>query len=302
MTSALSWHHAPAKINLALHVTGQRADGYHLIETIAVFAGIGDRIGVGAAKADSFSITGPEAGALRADDPAQNLVIRARDMLRAAIVGAGRHAPPVALVLEKALPAGSGIGGGSADAAATLTALIARWNADDIADTIHEKAVELGADVPMCLRSRPLVARGVGEFLTPLAAMPPLAMVLVNPRRHVSTPAVFSALVRKDNPPIPIVETAGLSTARDWANWLAGHSRNDLQAPSIGLTPDIAGCLDDLRQTGPLLARMSGSGATCFGLYDDMDAAERAATHLLRQRPDWWITATETGPSQQEAP
>lgn len=302
MTSALTWHHAPAKINLALHVTGQRADGYHLIETIAVFARIGDRIGAGPAKADSFRIAGPEAGALSAEDPAQNLVMRARDMLRAALACEGRVAAPVELILEKNLPAGSGIGGGSADAAATLTALITRWNADDLAEAIRSEAVKLGADVPMCLRSTPLIARGVGDLISPFTGMPPLAMVLVNPRRHVSTPAVFSALARKDNPPIPIAETAGLSAARDWADWLAGHSRNDLQAPSIGLTPEIDGCLDALRATDALFVRMSGSGATCFGIYADMDAAERAATHLLRTRPDWWITATETGPSQQEAP
>ncbi|MFZ2103691.1 MAG: 4-(cytidine 5'-diphospho)-2-C-methyl-D-erythritol kinase, partial [Oricola sp.] len=134
--AALTWFDAPAKINLALHVTGRRADGYHLIETIAVFAVFGDRIGIQDSPADAFHLAGPEAAALLTEDPATNLVVRARDMLRSILAARGRNALPVAITLDKRLPAGSGIGGGSADAAATLRALTGHWSAGDLAGTI----------------------------------------------------------------------------------------------------------------------------------------------------------------------
>ncbi|MFZ2103113.1 MAG: 4-(cytidine 5'-diphospho)-2-C-methyl-D-erythritol kinase, partial [Oricola sp.] len=165
---------------------------------------------------------------------------------------------------------------------------------------IEETAVSLGADVPMCLASRPLFAAGVGEEIRPLGNMPALAVVLANPRKHVSTPAVFSALAQKDNPPIPLADTDSLATAADWAAWLGEYSRNDLQAPSARLAQEIDACLAALAATSPLLARMSGSGATCFGLYDCMDAARDAATRLLQAHPEWWITATLTGPTPEE--
>ncbi len=298
--SETQWFAAPAKINLALHVTGRRDDGYHLIETIAVFADIGDRVGIRSAAADRFTIEGPEAGALANEDNAQNLVIRARDMVRDIARDHGLSAPPVDIVLDKHLPAGSGIGGGSADAAATLAGLMLHWGADAAAQAIRDRAVSLGADVPMCLASIPLVASGVGEQIRPLAGMPALALVLANPRRHVSTPAVFSALAAKENPPLPVSETAGIHSAREWAGWLGERTRNDLQDASTSLTPEIGACLAALDATAPLIARMSGSGATCFAIYADMDAARDAATHLLREKPDWWITATETGASAEE--
>lgn len=293
---------APAKINLALHVTGRRDDGYHLLETIAVFADAGDRIEARAAQTDTFEIAGPEAGALAGEDPASNLVVRARDAVRAELAVRGIDAPPVALALDKALPAGSGIGGGSADAAATVRALLDHWNGANAARTVFSNAASLGADVPMCLASRPLLAGGIGEKLTFLANVPAFALVLANPRRHVSTPAVFKALAKKDNAPISIREAATLSSPADWARWLGEDCRNDLQPPSIGLTPEIGDCLTAIDETRPLLARMSGSGATCFGLYGDMDAARDAATRLLKAHPDWWITATRTGPSPRTSP
>ncbi|QKV18929.1 4-(cytidine 5'-diphospho)-2-C-methyl-D-erythritol kinase [Oricola thermophila] len=293
--SAAQWFAAPAKINLALHVTGRRRDGYHRIETIAVFADIGDRIGISAAGVDSFHIEGPEASALAGEAPTQNLVVRARDLMRDVLNEHDIPAPPAAIVLDKQLPAGSGIGGGSADAAATLAGLMLHWQADAAAQAIRERAVSLGADVPMCLASRPLVASGAGEEIRPLSGMPSLALVLANPRRHVSTPAVFAALEKRDNPPLPADGMTGLRSAGDWAAWLSRNTRNDLQASSARLTPEIEDCLAALETTAPLLARMSGSGATCFGIYDDMNAARAAAKDLLHRRPDWWITATETG-------
>ncbi len=288
---------APAKINLALHVTGQRADGYHTLETIAVFADIGDRISAERADRDSFEITGPEAAALAAENPGDNLVLRARDLLRSLLAETGIDAPPVALTLEKHLPAGSGIGGGSADAAATLRALNAVWNGDGLSEKLEQKAATLGADVPMCLHGKPLVASGIGETIAPVANLPALAMVLVNPRRHVSTPTVFSRLAAKNNPPLPFDGIADLRDAPDWAAWLTTATRNDLQTPSVLLTPEIDACLAALAETEALLTRMSGSGATCFGLYRDAAQAEAAATQLLRRHPDWWIKSCMTGPS-----
>ncbi|MCK5748827.1 MAG: 4-(cytidine 5'-diphospho)-2-C-methyl-D-erythritol kinase [Oricola sp.] len=288
---------APAKINLALHVTGQRADGYHTLETIAVFANIGDRITAEPADRDVFEITGPEAAALGREDPNRNLVIRARNLLRSLLADAGTDAPPVALTLEKHLPAGSGIGGGSADAAATLRALIALWDCREISDQLDRHLVTLGADVPMCLHGKPLVASGIGETLTPLANLPALAMVLTNPRQHVSTPAVFSKLPEKRNPPLPLDGIAEIHNAPDWAAWLKAATRNDLQAPSLFIAPEIDACLAALEGTGALLSRMSGSGATCFGLYGNAAQAEAAATLLLRHHPDWWIKSCMTGPS-----
>lgn len=298
--SATQWFAAPAKINLALHVTGQRDDGYHTLETIAVFADIGDRIGIGFAEADGFVIEGPEAAALANEDISTNLAVRARDMVRAAAQDRGIATRPVAITLDKQLPAGSGIGGGSADAAATLAGLTLGWGADAAAQAIRDEAVSLGADVPMCLASIPLAATGIGDRIQPLATMPALALVLANPRRHVSTPAVFSALAEKNNPPLPLDETDGLRTAEDWAAWLEARTRNDLQAPSVSLAPEIGACLDALQAASPLLVRMSGSGATCFAIHRDMDAARDAASDLLRNHPGWWITATETGPSREE--
>ncbi|GAB4358944.1 MAG: 4-(cytidine 5'-diphospho)-2-C-methyl-D-erythritol kinase [Oricola sp.] len=293
------WFDARAKINLALHVTGRRADGYHLLETIAVFAGTGDRVGIRPSGRDRFAIEGPEAGALANEDSAGNLVVRARDLVRRIARDHGIAAPPADIILDKRLPAGSGIGGGSADAAATLNALTLDWDtAGAAAQAVRDRAVTLGADVPMCLASRPLVASGVGERIRPLANMPALALVLANPRRHVSTPAVFSALSVKDNPPLPTDETDGLRSAGDWARWLSKRTRNDLEAPSVSLTPEIGDCLEALLAAGdPLLVRMSGSGATCFAIHADTGSARAAASQLLRKHPDWWITATETGPS-----
>ena len=288
---------APAKINLALHVTGQRADGYHTLETIVVFADIGDRITAKRADRDQFRITGPEAAALAGEDPDKNLVLRARDLLRSLLSETGMDAPPVTLTLEKHLPAGSGIGGGSADAAATLRALTALWDCGAISDQLGRLAVALGADVPMCLHGGPLVASGIGETLVSLANLPALAIVLVNPRRHVSTPAVFSKLAAKNNQPLPLDEIAHLCNASDWAAWLKAATRNDLQPPSVSLAPEIEACLMALEETDALLTRMSGSGATCFGLYGNAAQAQASATLLLLRHPDWWIKSCMTGPS-----
>jgi 4-diphosphocytidyl-2-C-methyl-D-erythritol kinase len=227
---------APAKINLALHVTGRRADGYHLIDSLAAFCALGDRISVRAADHDHFSMDGPFAAALTAD-ASVNLVVKARDALRSAL-GTGRTGP-VAIHLEKNLPLASGIGGGSADAAAALRALARLWHSPD-PDIMHSLAERLGADVPMCLASRPLRARGIGTELTLVPDLPSVSLVLVNPGIGVSTPAVFASLDRRDSPPLAPI-TGHLST-EGLVDYLGRH-RNDLQPAASHMAPAIGEAL-----------------------------------------------------------
>ena len=272
--------HAPAKINLALHVTGRRADGYHLLESLAVFTELGDRVSVAPAAEDSFSVTGPFAAHVPLDDG--NLVIRARDALRAL---ASAAATPVAISLDKNLPVASGIGGGSSDAAATMRALARLWGIDT---DLAALGLRLGADVPMCLAARPLVARGIGEVLEEVT-LPPLPLVLVNPGVAVSTPDVFRALTSRENPPLPPLPAApGVAAVAAWLH----AARNDLEAPAKALAPLISDVLDRLSGSGALFARMSGSGATCFGLFDSSEAAARSADALRRDQPGWYVAAT----------
>jgi len=279
--------HAPAKINLALHVTGRRADGYHLIESLSVFTGFGDWIVAAPAERDEFTVTGPFAAQVPLDE--DNLVIRARDALRALF---GENADqPVAISLEKNMPVASGIGGGSSDAAAALRALARPWGMRRKDDALNRVALFLGADVPMCLARRPLIARGIGERIEEIEAFPALSLVLVNPGVAVPTPKVFAALKERNNPPLPPLPAAMTSAAL--LDWL-GSTRNDLAAPALSLAPEIATALSALADQGAQFARMSGSGATCFGIYDDAQSAARAATAIASNHPDWFVTATET--------
>lgn len=263
---------APAKVNLALHVTGQRADGYHLLDSLVVFAGTGDRITAEASGRLTLAITGPQAANLGVTD--DNLCLRAA---RAMGVTA-------AMTLEKHLPVASGIGGGSSDAAATLRAL-SRLTAKPLPDA--ETVLALGADVPVCLAARPARMSGIGEAVTPLPhALPPAWLVLVNPGAGVSTPQVFKALTRRDNAPLHPMPK--LESATELAAWVT-LQRNDLEAPALILLPEILRVKSALTaQQGCLLARMSGSGATCFGLFADPISARAAATAIKRAQPIWW--------------
>ncbi|MCF1708074.1 4-(cytidine 5'-diphospho)-2-C-methyl-D-erythritol kinase [Tabrizicola sp. J26] len=267
---------APAKINLTLHITGRRADGYHLLDSLVAFAGVGDTVTAGRADQLSLRIDGPMAAGLSAGE--DNLVLRAARLL-APNMGA-------ALRLTKRLPVASGIGGGSADAAATLRALAELWTLP-LPDS--GRVLSLGADVPVCLDGRPARMSGVGEIVEPLAAPLPQAwLVLANPGVAVSTPAVFAALERRDNPPMPDrlpdwPDAAGL------AAFLIGQ-RNDMEAAAIRLLPVIADVKAALAaQPGCLVARMSGSGATCFGLFEDAAEASAAAGRLQQDHPGWWV-------------
>jgi 4-diphosphocytidyl-2-C-methyl-D-erythritol kinase len=278
---------APAKINLALHVVGRRADGYHMIESLSVFTRFGDRIAIEPASSDRFKVTGPGAAAMPLDGG--NLVVVARDRLRAASPLSG--CPPVSIQLEKNLPVASGIGGGSSDAAATLRGLRDLWSLSISDQALAELGLGLGADVPMCLAGRPLIATGIGERIEVLRDFPALNLVLVNPCVPVATPEVFKALARHDNPPLPPLPAG--PPDHEILEWL-GRTRNDLQAPASAIAPEIARAVASLSAAGAHFARMSGSGATCFGLFEDAVQAAQAAAQIRRRQPDWFVVATDS--------
>ena len=276
---------APAKINLALHVTGQRADGYHLLESLVVFAKVGDWLTIEPAPEDGLTFSGPFGGSLRADLNT-NLVLRARDAMR--IHASHAPCPPVHIHLEKNLPLSSGIGGGSADAAATMKALNDLWALGLSEAELMALGLPLGADVPMCILGKPLIASGIGDVITPISHMPELSLVLVNPSVGVSTPQIFRALSSKANGPLPELTPSADWDVSDVIAYLSS-TRNDLELPASLICPAISDVLNSLMQSGALLARMSGSGATCFGIYDNDSAAQAAAAAIAKARLDWWV-------------
>ena len=273
---------AAAKLNLALHVTGRRADGYHLLESLVAFADFGDEVTVEPAETDEFVVRGPYASWVPIDD--SNLVIAARDFLRDLLPGG--DTPPVRISLDKRLPVASGVGGGSSDAAAAIKALIVLWGARVDEWKLAAAAVSLGADLPMCLVERPLIARGIGDEIEPLPTLPGVHAVLVNPGAQISTPEVFGALEKHDNDPLP--DWPGASGALELARALTGL-RNDLQRPAIEQCPAISDVLEALRANGAELSRMSGSGATCFGIFDGPGPAFAAADVIGKREPGWFV-------------
>lgn len=272
---------ARAKINLFLHVRGVRAEGYHTLESFAVFPSVGDHLEAEPAGALSLAIDGPFGGALSSG--ADNLVIGAANALAARLDGA----QGAALRLVKSLPIASGIGGGSADAAAALRLLSRLWGGEADLDEI---AFSLGADAPVCLAQAPAMMGGVGERLAPAPAFPKFWLVLANPLTPLSTGQVFSALERKENPAGPRAPLA-FRDLDHLVSWLAVQ-RNDLEAPARGLRPVIGRVLSAfVWDKTCLLARMSGSGATCFGIFKTEVDALRAADRLRGAEPGWWIAA-----------
>jgi 4-diphosphocytidyl-2-C-methyl-D-erythritol kinase len=265
---------APAKVNLFLHVTGRRDDGYHLLDSLAVFPAVGDELSVVAADELSLRIEGKFGARLAAED--DNLVLRAARALAAGGTGAMR--------LVKNLPVASGIGGGSADAAAALRVLARFWNLDVDPAAL---GAGIGADVPVCVSRRPAVMQGIGEILHPAPALPAFGMVLINPGVAVPTPAVFKA--RQGGFSKPACLPAGWDNALDMAADLSNLT-NDLETPAITIAPIIADVLASLKHDkNCLLARMSGSGATCFGIYETLAIAQQAITAI--NQPNWWSWA-----------
>ncbi|HEX2581903.1 MAG TPA: 4-(cytidine 5'-diphospho)-2-C-methyl-D-erythritol kinase [Dongiaceae bacterium] len=274
---------APAKINLYLHVTGRRPDGYHLLDSLLAFADIGDEIRVKPASNLSFAIDGPFAEALSTGD--ENLVVRAARGVRALMeTEAGAH-----ITLTKNLPLASGIGGGSADAAAAIRALLRLWGHSTEPQRLHFLALSLGADVPVCLESRSAYFSGIGDIVDLAPPPPPLGLVLVNPLIATATPDVFKA--RSGDYSRPARLDPRISGVSDFIAALA-QRRNDLEAAAMALVPEIGVVLARLdAEPGILLARMSGSGATCFGLYADRQAASESAQRIAADYPNWWVQA-----------
>jgi 4-diphosphocytidyl-2-C-methyl-D-erythritol kinase len=283
---------APAKVNLSLRVLGRRADGYHELDSLVAFAGVGDELSLAPGEAGELQISGPFSAGLSTG--ADNLVLKAERVFREEIAGlrSGRFH------LVKRLPVASGIGGGSADAAAALR-LLARINGLPLSHpALLAAAGRIGADVPVCLEPRARVMRGIGERLGPVLRLPQLFALLVNPGEAVETAPVFRALglqagqghasgVQAFSAEEPLPETAAALVA---ALALTG---NDLEAPARAVAPVIGEVLSALSALpGCRLARMSGSGATCFALFDDCRASVAAARRLSRQQPGWWMKPT----------
>jgi 4-diphosphocytidyl-2-C-methyl-D-erythritol kinase len=289
---------AGAKVNLTLRVHGRRPDGYHELESLVAFADVGDRLTLQSGPALTLEATGPRASA--AGPAADNLVLKAAKALAARV----DHLTVGHFHLTKRLPAAAGLGGGSADAAAALR-LLARANAiapDD--PRLMAAAIATGADVPVCLESQPRIMRGIGENLSARLTLPPLAAVLVNPGVGVATGDVFAALnaLPLAGPPHRNDDTAGANSPFDAPLTaeacvvLLANDTNALEAPAIGLQPVVADVLAALRRAPACrLARMSGSGATCFGLFDATESARAAAAELRSAYAHWWVKATTLG-------
>ncbi|QAX28595.1 4-(cytidine 5'-diphospho)-2-C-methyl-D-erythritol kinase [Leisingera sp. NJS204] len=263
---------APAKINLTLHVTGRRDDGYHLLDSLVVFADSGDLLQLDPGPELALDVSGLFAGGVPADE---------RNLVWKAAAGAGWTGR---IGLDKHLPHGAGIGGGSSDAAAVLRALSGQGCGipDDL-------PLSLGADVPVCMAARGSRMQGIGEQVAPVE-LPELHALLVNTGAHVPTGQVFSELASRNNSPMP-QDIPAFASAEDCAAWL-GEQRNDLEAPATSVASEIERVLSDLRcSRNALLARMSGSGATCFALYPSRKAAHFAAYEIGAEHPEWWCSA-----------
>jgi 4-diphosphocytidyl-2-C-methyl-D-erythritol kinase len=280
---------APAKVNLTLRVLGRRSDGYHEISSLVAFAGCGDTLSLWPGGDLALRVRGPRAAA--AGETADNLVLKAARALAAKIPGIGLGT----FALDKHLPVAAGLGGGSADAAAALR-LLARANGlagDD--PRLYEAARATGADVPVCLDPRIRLMRGIGEVLSAPLDWPALPAVLANPGAALATKAVFAGWRPRAAPPLDLAVLEKPMGVAQFVEFLAGQS-NDLEAAAIALAPAIAEVLAALRELpGCALARMSGSGATCFALFAAAPQAKAAAEALARKYPNWWVRATVLG-------
>lgn len=283
---------APAKINLFLHVGAPGDDGYHPLCSLMVFADVGDRVVLHDADVLSFRVHGPFAGPLAGQG--DNLVLRAAKALLATIRGPQL---PICVSLEKALPVAAGLGGGSSDAGATLRALRAALDLPVTDEALEQIAASLGADGAACLWGRPVVAEGRGEQLAPAPGLPPIEAVLVNPGVEVSTPAVYRALDASGvfGDVAPPAMPAAFEDVVELSAWLS-LMRNDLQDPAVALAPEIGDVLAILEgEPEALLARMSGSGATCFAICGSGLEADQLAARLASMQPQWWVRRARLG-------
>jgi 4-diphosphocytidyl-2-C-methyl-D-erythritol kinase len=287
---------APAKINLALHLVGRRPDGYHLLETLVAFPDFGDMISISAGTHGlTLDVDGPFAAELSliAKGPDNTAEAAAHALMQAA----GRRGfPPAALMLTKRIPLASGLGGGSADAAATLRLLNRHWDLKLSGDKLAGVGIGLGADVPMCLTSRPAVATGIGEKLAPVSGLPPLPVVLVHPAIPLPTARVFARVGNAYQRPLPLLPKQ-FGSVIGFVQWLR-QTRNDLTEAAraeTGLADAAVKALS--RDQDCLFARMSGSGASAFGIFASRTSAERAAGRIGSANPHWWVMPAVTGGS-----
>lgn len=281
MLSAL----APAKINLALHITGQRDDGYHLLDSLIVFANVGDTVSVEQADKLALEIDGPYAHCLGVKQ--DNLALRAAQLLSAAV---GKNSGAL-IQLTKNLPIGGGIGGGSADAAATLKLLQQLWEAQISNTALTELALQLGADVPVCLSETSAHVQGIGEQITPLNNIPQMHLVLVYPNIAVSSSGVYQRGITTYSSALP--SYTEWQSVEKCITYLSSCT-NDLTENAISIAPVIGGVLELIsKQEDCLLARMSGSGSTCFGIFTTDDAAASATRNIQASHPDWWVKVAQ---------
>ncbi len=277
---------ARAKVNLALHITGRRADGYHLLDSLVVFPQIGDQLSATPAKSFSLVVEGPFAEGLQGET-SDNLVLKAAKALTERSQMPNRA---LALKLEKNLPVASGIGGGSADAAAALRLAARLFGISLEPDDLRTLALTLGADVPVCLDQETTRMSGIGDILAPVPRMPEADIVLVNPGVAVSTPAIFSGLESRENTPMPDMPGCfqDLSALLSYLE----ATRNDMQSTAERLCPDVGNVLQELAHvTSVRLARMSGSGATCFALCPK-GFGNAVADRIRKSHPDWWVASS----------
>ena len=273
---------AHAKINLALHIIGRRPDGYHELDSIVAFADVADVLTIAQAAEVSISLSGPFANDL--PHAGENIVLTAWHVL--ANYAGKKNIPfsPVKFHLEKNLPVASGIGGGSADAAAALRGLIRLSNLSVSSQDLNEIALQLGADIPVCLVQKTSRMRGIGEIVSPIDIDLPSGIVLVNPRIPAPTSKVFESLNLQCGQSFG----AGIGSVYDIQSW-----RNDLTVPAVTLVPEIADIIGSLNfQPDTICSRMSGSGATCFGLFKSLEKARSAAGAIAEKHPHWWVIAT----------
>ncbi|MFZ5718270.1 MAG: 4-(cytidine 5'-diphospho)-2-C-methyl-D-erythritol kinase [Pseudomonadota bacterium] len=282
---------APAKVNLFLHVGAPAADGYHPLCSLMVFADVGDRVAIELGEG-RLTVSGPFARQLGSE--ADNLIFRA---VRAFVDELGRPMAELSMSLDKQLPVASGLGGGSSDAGAVLR-LIRDVFAPQIDDArLESVAARIGADGPACLWARPVIAEGRGERLSPAPGLPVIDAVLVNPGAPVSTPEVYRRLDASgafgETAPPPMPEA--FESVQELAAWLA-RQRNDLEAPAVAVAPEVGAVLETLREEPEaLLARVSGSGGTCFALCADDIAAESLAERIEALAPQWWVRRCRLG-------
>lgn len=278
---------APAKINLFLHVGDKRADGYHALQSLVAFTEVGDVLGFEPADDVRLTISGPFGAGLSAGE--DNLIVRAARALQER-AGVTKGA---AMALTKNLPVASGIGGGSSDCAAALRGLAGLWGVTASNQVLCDIGAGLGSDVPVCVACRPQFMEGRGEVVTALPPLPAIPIVLVNPGVGVSTGKVFAAMGERHGTGLP--KPPSFAGADDLIAYLKGTA-NDMEAPACGLAPVISDVIAAIADQGALLSRMSGSGATCFGLFDSASAADKAASAISSAQPGWWVAPTRLAP------